>query len=150
MKKLIASVVLTGALVAGGTGAALAADSGSSTTTPSTEASQAHPRLAHLRRAAFRVVVDTLKVQPSELRDALRGGQTIAQFAQSKGVDPQTVVNALVTAGTTKADQALQAGNITQAQHDKIVAKLPDAASRFVNRQWPPRTTAGNGSPTQS
>src|SRR2546421_299690 len=82
-----------------------------------------------LRREALGVASKTIGISRQDLRQDLANGQTIAQVAQSKGVDVQTVIDALVKAGTARADQALQNGRITQTQHDTIVSKLPDVAS---------------------
>ena len=135
MKRFITIVALAGTLLVGSAGVAFAA-SGSSTTAPSGAAATVHSRRALLRREALGVAAKTIGISRQDLRQDLANGQTIAQVAQSKGVDVQTVIDALVKAGTARADQALQNGRITQTQHDTIVSKLPDVASTFVNRQW--------------
>ena len=71
--------------------------------------------------------------------------QAYAQIASAKGVDPQTVVNALVTAATNKLDAAVKAGRIKAARATKIEAKLPSLAAKLVNT-WHPKhmkTTGG-------
>src|SRR5437868_12627964 len=123
MKRFITIVTLAGTLVVGSAGVALAATD-TSTTAPNGQATNVHPRRALLRREALGVAAKTIGISRQDLRQGLGSGQTIGQVAQSKGVDAQTVIDALVKAGTGRADQALQNGRITPAQHDKIVSKL--------------------------
>jgi hypothetical protein len=69
-------------------------------------------------------------VTTDELRQALAGGQTIAAFAQSKNVEPQTVIDALVAESKTRLDAAVAAGKLTQAQAD---TELANATNRITN-----------------
>jgi hypothetical protein len=68
-------------------------------------------------------------VTTDELRQALAGGQTIAGFAQSKNVDPKTVIDALVAETKTHLDAAVAAGKLTQAQAD---TELANATARIT------------------
>jgi transposase-like protein len=79
------------------------------------------------------VAADTIGVSAEELRQAVDGGQTIAQVAQQHGVDPQQAVDAVVQAATTKLDEAVAAGTIPAARADALKAKLPERATRLVN-----------------
>jgi hypothetical protein len=140
MKKLIATVAVAGLLVVGGAGAAFAADGGSTgpnpaTTQPAAGARRAgHPALRRgLRRAALRISADTIHVDVDELRADLRNGQSIAQVAQAKGVDPKTVVDALVTAADARIDALASSGRITAERAAKLKEKVPDVAQRVVN-----------------
>jgi len=91
------------------------------------------------------VIMKTINIDRKTLRADLASGQTIAQIASAKGVDPQTVINALVTAATTKLDAAVKAGKITADRAAKIEQNLPARAAKLVNT-WHPKhlkTTAG-------
>jgi hypothetical protein len=142
MKKLIATVTAAGLLVVGGAGAAYAADGGGSTTTAPAQNQPAagsqharHPALRQgLRRAVLKTSADTIGVDVQELRTDLRGGQSIAQVAQSKNVDPQTVVDAIVKAGDTRIDSLASSGKISADRAAKLKDRLPDAAAKVVNR----------------
>jgi len=81
-----------------------------------------HPGLRmKVRRAVVKVVTETLGVSRQDLRTALQGGQqTLAQYTTSLGKDPQTVVDALTNAATTKLDQLVADGKITQESADTI------------------------------
>ena len=105
MKKLVATLSLAGLLVAGSAGAALAQDGG----TPPTAGADApteHPRVRHrVVKHAAKVAADTIGIPATELRDQLKAGKTIAQVAQEHGVDPATVVDAIVQARTAKVQE---------------------------------------------
>ena len=57
--------------------------------------------------AAVEVSAKTIGVTPEALRDAIKSGQSVAEVATAHNVDPSTVVNALVTAGTARIDKAV-------------------------------------------
>ena len=138
IKKLVAGVALAGALTAGTAGVAFAADGSTDTTTaPSAQTTRRHPLLrAEIRRAGAKIVADTLGVTRQELRDALKGGQTITQYATSLGKDPQTVVDALTKAATDKLDQLVADGTITQERADKVKTNLPARIDKVMNHQF--------------
>ena len=68
-----------------------------------------------------------------ELRQALAGGQSIADFAKSKNVDPQKVIDALVAEAKTRLDQAVTNSKITQAQADTELAEQTPRITSLVN-----------------
>ena len=137
LKKLTAGIALAGALAVGTAGAAFAADGSATTTTPSTQAANRHPALrAAIRRGAVKVVTDTLGVSRQDLRTALKGGQSISQYATSLGKDPKSVVDALTKAADAKLDQLVAKGTITQARADTVKGKLPARIDKLVNRQF--------------
>ena len=138
IKKLVAGVALAGALTVGTAGAAFAAEgSGGATTDPSAQTGRRHPVLrAEIRKAAIKVVTDTLGVSREELRDALKGGQTLTQYATSLGKDPQTVVDALTNAANTKLDQLVADGKLKQERADTIKSNLPARIDKLMNRQF--------------
>ncbi|HZP29328.1 MAG TPA: hypothetical protein VFC99_10275 [Acidimicrobiia bacterium] len=141
MKKLIATVAVAGLLVVGGAGAAWAADDGGSSgstpavTRPAAGAARANrPGLRRaLRHAVLKVAADTIHIDVQELRTDLRDGQSIAQVAQSKGVDPQQVVDAIVKAADAKIDALAGAGRITSDRAARLKERVPQLASRIVN-----------------
>ena len=141
IKKLVAGVALAGALTVGTAGVAVAAE-GSGTTTDSATTTQPaqtgrHPLLRlKVRRATVKVVTDTLGVSRQDLVAAMKGGQTLSQYATSLGKDPQAVVDALTNAATTKLDQLVADGTITQERADTAKGKLPARIDKVMNRQF--------------
>ncbi|MBK5331519.1 MAG: hypothetical protein JJD93_06075 [Ilumatobacteraceae bacterium] len=83
--------------------------------------------------AGLDVVATTLGMTTDEVRTAMQGGQTIADLAVSKGKTAQDVIDAVVAAATTKINDQVTAGNLTQAQADKLIANVPTIAADFVN-----------------
>ena len=136
IKKLVAGVALAGALTVGTAGVAFAADGPGTAPDPSAQTGR-HPGLRmKVRKAVVKVVTETLGVSRQDLRTALQGGQTLSQYATSLGKDPQTVVDALTTAATTKLDQLAADGQITQERADTAKGKLPARIDKLMNRQF--------------
>jgi hypothetical protein len=91
-----------------------------------------------------------------ELRTALKGGQSVAEVARSKGIDPERVVDALVDALRTRLDEKVAAGDVTREQADEMLARATEHIRAHVNgqgsglwRQAPPRPgwTGGGWAP---
>jgi hypothetical protein len=140
LKKLVAGVTLAGALTVGTAGVAAAADGSTGTTPdPSAQAGKhpGHPALRlKVRKAAVQVITDTLGVSRQDLRTAMKSGQTLTDYATSLGKDPQSVVDALTNAATTKLDQLVADGTITQERADTVKGKLPARIDKLMNRQF--------------
>ena len=100
---------------------------------------RAHLRLRRLLRGAAGVVTTTIGIDRPTLRQELRSGKTIADIANEHNVDPQTVVNALVTAATRRLDAAVAADRITPERASKIEQRLPDRITKLVNTWHPKR-----------
>jgi ribosomal protein S20 len=135
MKKLLASVTVAGLFVAGGASAAWAADPGGSAGSGSGQPTGAQQRGHHRRgaRLAIETAAATIGVTPQDLRSQVRGGKTVAQVATEHGVDPASVVNAVVTALTQRIDEAAAQGKIDANRAEQAKQKLPDVANRLVN-----------------
>src|SRR3954466_3039084 len=111
-------VALAGATT-GGSGSAPPSDHPAASTVAAE--SRAHPAFRHrarvhilrLLRGAGGVVTKTIGIDRATLRQGLRSGQTIAQIATANGVEPQTVIDALVTAANHRIDKAVAHGRIT-------------------------------------
>ncbi len=87
-----------------------------------------------LRRGVVKTSATAIGVAPKDLVAGLKSGKSISQIAQAKGVDPKTVVTAIVTAGNSKVDAAVTAGKIDAARAAKIKQRLPELATKVVNR----------------
>ncbi|MGI8518242.1 MAG: hypothetical protein ACR2ME_07875 [Acidimicrobiia bacterium] len=103
-------------------------------------ASQVPDHGGHSRRVHFGldVISTTIGITEAELREALEGGQTIAQVAEANGVTAQAVIDALVAAANASADEAVAAGNIDEARAEEIRANATERATDFVNGEWSP------------
>lgn len=78
-------------------------------------------------------VATALGVTEDEVRTALEDGTTIAELATSKGVDVQTVIDALVAEATTRIDQAVTDGKLTADEATELKAGLTERITQFVN-----------------
>src|SRR5215475_13248161 len=125
MKKLVAAVAVSGLVVAGGASVAGAAGPG--------QGGRGHGAI----RAAGQTAASTIGVSPEELRSQVKSGKTVAQVATDHGVDPNTVVNAIVTDLSQKIDQRAASGTIDANRAAQAKQKLPNAASKFVNETKP-------------
>ncbi len=76
---------------------------------------------------------DAIGIEEDELLAALRDGQTMAEVAESNGVDPQTVIDALVTATQERLDDAVADGHIEQEDADERLADASERITEFVN-----------------
>jgi hypothetical protein len=92
-----------------------------------------HPFLrAHIVDEAFTLAAKTIGIPTDELRADVRGGKSIADVAKDHGVEPQTVIDALVKAANDRLDAAVASGRLSADTAAKIKAHVPDAVSRFV------------------
>jgi hypothetical protein len=81
----------------------------------------------------LKVAADKIGVQPRDLIDARRNGQSIADVANEHQVDPRDVVNAIVDAANQRIDQAVASGRLPQDKANDLKAKVPELADKFVN-----------------
>ncbi len=140
IKKLLATVVTAGVIVTGTAGIASAATA-PSTTAPSTTATHAsakahgHRHLRHrLLRAGAKVAASTIGIDVKTLVEDVRAGQSVADVAKAHDVAPQKVVDAVVTAGNRKIDQAVANGKLSAERATKLKARLPQLVTRVVDR----------------
>ena len=78
-----------------------------------------------------------LGVTAEEVRAALKAGQSLADLAASKNVDPQKVIDALMAPITERANAAVTGGKLTQAQADEQLAAAKTRITDFVNGKAP-------------
>ena len=72
------------------------------------------------------------------LKIALKEGQTLAQIAESNGVDPQTVIDALVAKVNERIDGAVEAGKLTveeaEAKKSEVATKISDGVNNGFDK----------------
>jgi hypothetical protein len=93
-----------------------------------------HPRLRDLAKQEFKLAADTIGIPAKELRQDVKGGQSISEVAEAHGVSTQTVVDAVVNDLSGRLDKAVSDGKITQERADKIKDRLPERITNLVNR----------------
>ena len=67
------------------------------------------------------------------LKAALDDDQTLAQIAESNGIEPQTVIDALVAEMSAEIDAKVASGAITEERAATIRARLTEEINEFVN-----------------
>ena len=148
MKKLIAALTTVGLLSVGvaGTAGALEPAAGSDASPKAAEARR--PARGHrvALRIAARAAASAIGVPVTDLRDAVRGGQTITAFAESKGADPDQVEQAVVDALNGAIDKAVIARRLDTDRATALRERVPQAADHFMNTV--PRRFADGGSGT--
>jgi hypothetical protein len=142
MKRMVAPLVIGGALLTGATtvaGTAYAATpvataaSSSPTQTFKTWV-KAHRRA--LRREGITISAKTIGVTPKDLVAELRSGKSIADVAGENNVSAQTVIDALVGAADTAISKAVADHELSSAEATKIEAALPGRIGKLVNRTF--------------
>jgi polyhydroxyalkanoate synthesis regulator phasin len=81
----------------------------------------------------FVIAAEALGMDEDPLWEAFEGGQTIAQLAAEKGVDPQTIIAAVVAAETAFTTEMVTVGEFTQEEADEWLSELPDEAQSFLD-----------------
>lgn len=101
------------------------------------------------RRELFRVdkaaAAKALGLTEKQLGEQLRSGKSLAQIATAQGVSRDTLVNALVDATKAQLAADVKAGKITQAQADRVSAKLSARVAARVDHVRGARGDCGPG-----
>jgi len=144
-RKLIVAITVAVVLGVGATAAAAQGEPVGSDPATSGHQHRHHPRRAVLRTAA-QAAADTIGVSTSELREALRSGQSIATLAESKGVAVDDVEQAIAAALNDSLERAVAEGRVGEERAAKLRERIPGFAERLVNHQ--PRRGHDSGEQT--
>jgi CheY-specific phosphatase CheX len=138
-------MAVAGAIVAGGAAIMLLVASGvANAASPTTSAQPAASAAASQTTANNpfgrtetvsdqSVVAGVIGITEAQLDTALSSGQTVAAVAKAHNVDPQKVIDALVTDGLNELAAQVKAGTLTQAQADAQKAEVTQRATDQVN-----------------
>jgi hypothetical protein len=86
-----------------------------------------------------------LGLTTTQIRTDMQGGQTLAQIATAQGKTADGLVQALVSAETTKLGTAVTAGTLTSAQETSILSNLQTRITDIVNGTRPAGGGFGRG-----
>ncbi len=120
-------------LVLGATGAFVAS--------PNADAVRGHARAAHakhgkhgkhLKGGLLKVAVQYIDIDRKALRQELPG-HSLAQVAVAHGKTVAGLEAAMLAAAKERLDKAVAATELTQAQEDAVLAKLPARIDKLVN-----------------
>jgi polyhydroxyalkanoate synthesis regulator phasin len=79
-------------------------------------------------------VLDTLGMTAAELREAFGNGQTLADVAETQGVDIQDIIDLKVSQVSDHLAQAVEDGKLTQAEADEKLAEVTERITESVNQ----------------
>ncbi|MCB1248224.1 MAG: hypothetical protein KDB36_02385 [Acidimicrobiales bacterium] len=99
----------------------------------------------HGKGPGLEAAATALGIEPSELMTQLRDGKTIAQVAADKGVDVQTVIDAMVADMSTHLDEEVAEGDLTQEEADARKAEATERITEMVNNGMPAGGPMGRG-----
>lgn len=93
--------------------------------------------LGPLHEERLAIAADALGMEVEELQAALDDGQTLAEIAEAQGMDEEALQTALTEALDTYLEQAVEDGELTQAQADVIRERVDDALPFFLGGPRP-------------
>jgi hypothetical protein len=86
----------------------------------------------------FQTAADVVGVPVNELRDRLRSGESLAEIAADQGKSEDQLKHELVAAYTSRIDQALADGDISQELHDRLLRNLDTMVERAMQLEGLP------------
>jgi len=92
---------------------------------------------AHFGGPLLSVAAEALGIEPGELMQALRGGDSLQDVATAQGKDYDTVKQAILDAAKTKLDAAVADG-LDQARADAALTELDEALDAGEFPAWRP------------
>lgn len=94
-------------------------------------------RDGHIFFRQFDEAAVALGMSADELRTELEAGKTIAAIASERGVDLQTVIDALVADGNERIDEAVASGRLTEEEAAEAKTNLSEKVTALVNGELP-------------
>jgi len=82
------------------------------------------------------VAAEQLNLEVDDLLAELQDGKSIAEVAESQGVDPQTIADAYIAVRTERLDEAVAEGRITQEQADEMLAHVTEEMAEHLNEPF--------------
>jgi hypothetical protein len=82
-------------------------------------------------------IAAALGIAEADLKAGLAAGKTLADLAKEHGKDPAVVVQVITDDLNARADAAVKAGRLTQAQADQLKADAKARAEAIVNGKAP-------------
>lgn len=81
-------------------------------------------------------VAQSLDLTVDELRSELSTGKSIADLAEERGVNVDSIIEAILAQHEAFLDDAVAAGNITEEQKDWMQANMAAMLGERVNQSW--------------
>jgi hypothetical protein len=90
---------------------------------------------------------EELGMEVDALREALAGGQTLAEVADGAGVAVEDLVAAMVAEATEHLDAAVEAGRLTEEQAAEMADGLEERVQARIDGELPAHVPGGPGGP---
>ncbi len=84
----------------------------------------------------YAIAAQTIGIDEDALWTALDEGKSLAEIAQEKGVEPQTVIDAIVAAEKAFVEEIVTKGEVSRAEADEWLAELDASVAEFVQENW--------------
>ncbi len=85
------------------------------------------------------IVAELLALEPAALRELLLDGATVAELADERGVDPQTIIDRLVEDAVAHIDVSVEQGRLDDEEAAQRGAQVIERITRFVEEGGPGR-----------
>jgi len=89
--------------------------------------------LRSMARDEFLVAAGVMEISAAQLRQDFAGGMSIAEMACGAGVALDPIIDAIVSDASTRIDQAVVQGSVTQGEGDSAKSRLRPWAARLIN-----------------
>ena len=83
----------------------------------------------------FAEAAEIIGIEPGDLREALADGSTLAEVAEANGVEPETLIDGLLTALEEKLDELVESEKLTEEKAAEILENAPGRIENFVNAE---------------
>ena len=130
----LAVVTLLGLFAVG----AAFADGPTPTPTPATPWGRAWGGIYNGYAVVSDAISSLLGMTPEQIYDARAAGKTLSDLAKSKGITDQQLIDAMLAGQRSVIEQAVQAGQLTQAQADWMLARMQAMAPYSVTNPFAP------------
>lgn len=107
-----------------------------------------HPGPHHRGVGVVRQVAEFLGLEPQEVFEALKSGQSLAQIADAQGGSADELKAFLLSELGQYLAQAVEKGRITQERADEILANAPERIDELIDREglpWGPHMRPPEG-----
>jgi hypothetical protein len=78
-----------------------------------------------------------------EIVAALQDGQTLAEIAESQGVDPQAIVDAFLADREAALAEAVAEGRLTEEQAEQMLEEMAEHVAERLEESWAPPASGG-------
>lgn len=105
--------------------------------------------LGDVGRSVIQVITEQSGLEPREILQQVREGQTLSQIIEANGGDVQAVIDATLAAAEERLAEAVSNGRLTQERADLVLETLPQIIEQALNGELNPMNAGAGLSQTQ-